>query len=77
MIIPVIYELFTDLAPDGTFDPASKKVSHGFIQKYAIEPENINKNFQLERVGYFKFDRYENSIPVFIRIIGLYDKNKV
>ena len=50
MIIPVIYELYTDLAPDGTFYPSSKKVSSGFIQKYATEPENINKNF--------KFDRY-------------------
>ncbi len=75
--VPVFYELFTDLAPDGNFNPDSKKVYSGYIQKYVLEPDNINKIFQLERVGYFKFDRYENCIPVFIRIIGLYDKNKV
>ncbi len=75
--VPVIYELYTDLAPNGVFDPSSKKVSKGYIQKFALEPENISNVFQLERVGYFKFDRYEGSDPVFIRITGLYDKNKV
>ena len=75
--IPVIYELYTDLAPDGKFNPDSKTVSKGYIQKYALKPENICKVFQLERVGYFKFDRYECSNPVFIRITGLYDKNKI
>ncbi len=75
--IQVIYELYTDLAPDGCFNPSSKKVVKGYIQKYALEPENISKIFQLERVGYFKFDRYEDEFPVFIRITGLYDKNKV
>jgi glutaminyl-tRNA synthetase len=75
--VQVIYELFTDLAPNGAFDSTSKKISTGYIQKYALEPANINKTFQLERMGYFKFDRYENSVPVFIRIIGLYDKNKI
>lgn len=75
--VPVFYELFSDLAPNGEFDPSSKKIHWGYIQKYALEPSNINKIFQLERVGYFKFDRYENYIPVFIRIVGLYDKNKI
>ncbi len=75
--VPVIYELFTDLAPGGVFNPGSKTVVKGFIQKYALEPENISKIFQLERTGYFKFDRYEETDPVFIRITGLYDKNKV
>lgn len=75
--IPVTYELFTDLAPNGVFNPESKEVTKGLIQKYALEPDNINKIFQLERVGYFKFDRFEGDHPVFIRIIGLFDKKKV
>ncbi len=75
--VQVIYELYTDLAPDGIFNPNSKKSVKGYIQKYALEPENISKVFQLERVGYFKFDRYEGIDPVFIRITGLYDRNKV
>ncbi len=49
----------------------------GYICKYALEPEYKDKVFQLERVGYFKLDRYENGLPVFIRIVGLYDRNKV
>ncbi len=75
--VPVIYEMFTDLAPNGVFDPNSKIVKEGLIQKYALEPSNIKKIFQLERVGYFKFDRYVDNVPVFIRITGLYDKNKI
>ena len=59
--VPVFYEIYSDLAPNGEFDPSSKKIHWGYIQKYALEPSNINKIFQLERVGYFKFDRYEKS----------------
>jgi glutaminyl-tRNA synthetase len=71
----VKYELFTELAPNGEFDPNSKTERFGYIQSYAME--NLNKTFQLERIGYFKFDRYESDVPVFIQIVGLYDNKKV
>lgn len=72
--IPAKFELFTDLALDGVFNPNSKKQTDGFVQMFVME--NLDKIFQFERLGYFKFDRWDNSIPVFIRITGLYDKAK-
>ncbi len=67
--IPAIFELYTDLAPNGIFDSNSKKIKDGFIEKYVMD--NLNKVFQFERIGFFKFDRYENNKPVFIKITGL------
>lgn len=80
--VKVKYELFTDLAPDGslTFDPNSKQEKIGYIQSYVME--NLDKVIQLERIGYFKFDRYDsiddiNKLPVFIQIVGLFDNKKI
>jgi glutaminyl-tRNA synthetase len=74
-----IFELFTELAPEGKFNPDSKIIKRGYVQKYALEI--LDKPFQLERKGFFKFDRYVNEnnqmIPVFIQIVGLFDNNKI
>ena len=75
----VIYELFTELAPNGVFDSNSVIKKIGYIQSFA--ENNLDKVFQLERIGYFKFDRYEEideeKLPVFIQIVGLFDNNKI
>ncbi len=72
--VPAKFELFTDMAPNGIFDPESKKETIGYVQSFVMD--NLDQFFQFERLGYFKFDRWENSIPVFIRITGLYDRAK-
>ncbi len=72
--IPAKFELFTDMAPNGIFDSGSKKETTGYVQSFVMD--NLDQFFQFERLGYFKFDRWENSIPVFIRITGLYDRAK-
>jgi glutaminyl-tRNA synthetase len=78
--IQVKYEILSELAPGGIFDPTSKETKYGFIQKYAMEI--LDKPIQLERKGFFKFDRYDfledgKTIPVFIQIVGLFDNKKV
>jgi hypothetical protein len=40
--------------------------------------DNLDKAFQLERIGFFKFDRYDiiednQLLPVFIQIVGKID----
>ena len=72
--VPAKFELFADMAPNGVFDPASKKETTGYVQSFVMD--NLGCIFQFERLGFFKFDRWENSVPVFIRITGLYDKAK-
>ena len=62
------------MAPNGIFDSGSKKETTGYVQSFVMD--NLDQFFQFERLGYFKFDRWENSIPVFIRITGLYDRAK-
>ncbi len=73
------FELFTELAPNGIFNPESKITKIGYIQKYVLEI--LDKSFQLERKGFFKFDRYDKldnkEIPVFIQIVNLFDNNKI
>jgi glutaminyl-tRNA synthetase len=73
------FETFTELAPGGVFDKNSIKISNGYIQKYV--QQILDKPFQLERKGFFKFDRYDgendNKIPVFIQIVNLNDNNKI
>ena len=64
-----IFEIY----PDNLVD--SVKTFNGFVEEFVIESINKgNKIFQFERIGYFKFDRYENEVPVFIKVIGLLDK---
>lgn len=77
--VKVKYELFSELAPGGIFNPESKITKIGYIQKYALEI--LDKPVQLERIGFFKFDRYDKfdneDIPVFIQIVGLFDNKKI
>lgn len=79
---------YTDLAPNGIFDSNSKKEYVGYVQKYCIDSIETNKYFQFERIGFFKFDGYENinsgsnntesnQLPVFIQIVGLFDNKKI
>lgn len=71
--VEAIFELYTDLAPNGIYDPNSKIVKYGYVEKYCLTREL----WQFERLGYFKLDRYENNKPVFLRVTGLFDKNKI
>jgi glutaminyl-tRNA synthetase len=77
--VRVKYELFTELAPGGTFDPNSKIIKYGYIQKFALNI--LDKPIQLERKGFFKFDRLEcengENIHVFIQIVELNDSKKI
>lgn len=40
---------------------------------------DTNICFQFERIGYFKFDGYDEltNLPVFIQIVGLFDNKKI
>lgn len=68
------FEIFEDLLVDGSFNTASKSVFNGYVESYVMT--DLAKTYQFERVGYFKFDRYENDLPVFIRVVKLVDKYK-
>lgn len=70
--VPARFELFNELYIDGKYNPSSKTVKNGYVESYVMD--NLDKMFQFERIGFFKFDRYEDDIPVFIRIVGLVDK---
>lgn len=73
--IDCIYEHYNSLMNGEKINIESKIIKHGKIEKYVME--NLDKPLQLERVGYYKFDRYENNKPVFIKIIELNDKYNV
>ena len=77
--VKVKYELFSELAPGGVFNPNSKITKIGYIQKYVLDI--LDKPVQLERIGFFKFDRFDKlnneDIPVFIQIVGLFDNKKI
>ncbi len=66
------FELYDQLLSDGAFNTKSLDVKMGFVEPAVME--NLDKIFQFERLGYFKFDRFESNIPVFIRVVGLVDK---
>jgi glutaminyl-tRNA synthetase len=70
--IDCIFEEYESLMTSNTFNNVSKSVHTGKIELYALEIKD--KPLQLERVGYFKFDRYDGDTPVFIRIIDFVDK---
>ncbi|VBB18330.1 glutamine tRNA-synthetase [Yasminevirus sp. GU-2018] len=79
--VPVIFETCDPLyKDDGVIDETSRiHRSNGFVERFVIDTlvktENkTNLVFQFERVGYYKFDRYEDERPVFIRVIDLADK---
>lgn len=70
--VDCIFEEYESLMTCGTFNNLSKRIHRGKIEAYALEIKD--KPLQLERIGYFKFDRYDEEIPVFIRIIDFVDK---
>jgi glutaminyl-tRNA synthetase len=67
-----IFEIYTSLLKDNKLNEKSKHVYNGYVEKTVML--DLTKTYQFERVGFFKFDRYENNIPVFIRVIDLVDK---
>lgn len=66
------FELFSELAPDNIYDEKSIMRYDGFVEKYCMDSEI--KIWHFERLGYFKLDRFENNIPVFILIAKLFEK---
>ncbi len=46
----------------------NKEVKRGFIEPEAIKYDGM---IQFERLGYFKLDRHENNVPIFIRVVEL------
>jgi glutaminyl-tRNA synthetase len=68
-----IFELYSNMLDEkGDFDKNSLVVKRGRVESSVMK--DLTKTYQFERVGYFKFDRYEGSLPVFIRVIDLVDK---
>lgn len=58
--IPITYELFNNI---------NKEIKSGFIEKYFEDVKD--KPIQLERVGFFKFDREENKKDVLLMTVDL------
>ena len=63
---PALFEIYEDIDVS-----SSKVVMRGFIGESVIC--DVGALYQFERVGYFRFDRWEG-LPVFIKIVGLLDK---
>ena len=59
-----IFELYDD-----TFQSLDKHTKHGFVHNSVADGI-----YQFERTGYFRFDRMEQSLTVFTRIVGLLNK---
>jgi glutaminyl-tRNA synthetase len=70
--VPAKFELFNQLIVDDKYNPESKIIMNGYIENFVAE--HLEEIFQFERLGYFKFDRMENDVPIFIRVIELVDK---
>ena len=70
--LPAKFELYDDLLIDNKYNSNSKVVKNGYVEKSIVD--DLYSTCQFERLGYFKFDRLENGIHVFIRVIGLVDK---
>lgn len=70
--VPAKFELFESLFENDEFNPKSKITLNGYVERYVNH--NLNEVFQFERLGFFKFDRMVDGIPVFIRVIELVDK---
>lgn len=66
----VKYELFNDVLINGELNKNSLEKYEGYIENYALD---IIDSIQLERVGYFKYDRNEDNKRVYIRVVELND----
>ena len=68
-----LFELYENILDEnGEFNKKSKIQYKGRVENSVLMA--LTKSYQFERLGYFKFDRYENEMPVFTRIIDLVDK---
>lgn len=61
---PAVFELYKDIDVAST-----KEVVRGFIRPDVP----CEGTMQFERVGYFRYDREEEGVPVFLKVAGLYD----
>ncbi len=76
--VKAIFYLYEPLLDKGIMNEKSKIIKNGYVEKSIIQSiENGERIWQFERLGYFKFNGYENDTYTFIRITGLYDSNKV
>lgn len=66
------FEIYDTLLINNEYNEKSKIIKYGKIEKSVMH--NLDKTFQFERVGFFRYDRTEENIPVFIQIIDLMDK---
>ena len=73
--VEAIFELYDPLLKEGDYNKDSKIVRYGRVEKAVLEFSK-DTTFQFERLGYFRIDRYEDEVPVFIRVINLMDKFK-
>jgi glutaminyl-tRNA synthetase len=76
-----LFEVYGSLYnQDGTINMGTKITTHeGYIEQYVLDNINLKSPlnelvFQFERLGYFKFDRFQDNLPVFIMVIDLVDK---
>lgn len=77
--IDCIYYVYDSLLAGNEFNQRSKICYHGKIERYVIDMINKDKAliFQLERVGFFKFDSYsKDNKPIFIKVVQLTDSYK-
>ena len=66
----VKYVLYNDILINGVFNVNNKEEYIGYIENYAA---TVTDSMQLERVGYFKYDKTEDNMKVFIRVVELND----
>lgn len=78
------FEIYEPLYENGKIvDNPQINVYDGYVEPYVIEAinKNITHVFQFERLGFFKFDRFDKTqtphIPIFIRIIELVDRYNI
>lgn len=68
------HPLFFEKDSELFFNDKSKEVYYGRVENSVMK--NLEISYQFERLGYFKFDRFEDDKPVFIRIVDLFNKYK-
>lgn len=79
-----VFEIYNDLVDGAECDSATITVERhiGYVEPYVIDTvrstDKENIVFQFERIGYYKFDRYETiedeKVPIFIRVINITDR---
>lgn len=69
--VPALFEHYSDPVVDhsGKIRPESRVLHAGYVEKAVMNA--LDTPYQFERLGFYKFDRYEGDKPVFIRIVSL------